>query len=566
MDRTPREHPYIPELKFLLQKGRISRREFMRNAALLGMSIGAINAFLTSCAPQATPTAAPAVPTAGAAPTVGSPAAGVVRGGVLRATGRFARIDHPARLSWVTVSNLTRQMLEYLTFTDKDNVTHPYLLEKWEASDDAKTWTLFLRKGIKFSHGKELNADDVIFNFQQWLNDDVASSMKGLIEPYLSANNVEKVDEYTVRLHCSRPEIAVPDHLFHYPAMILPSDFEGDWLKQPHGTGPFALKEWIPEERAVAERRTDYWRNGEDGSPLPYLDRIEWYHLGDERAAHIAAMQSGQAEVMEMPQVEDFLALRDNPDLSITPVVTAQTNVLRMRADVEPWSDPRVRKALMLCQDREKILQTAAFGEGVVGQDHHVAPVHPEYCPIDTPAYDPQRARELLAEAGYPDGIDAQLTVGTAWADQMSNAETLKADAEAGGFRLTINTMPGTEYWNVWTEVDLGITIWTHRSLGTMVLSLAYTVDEKGQPTSWNETKWVDEEFITLLNEANSTVDIEARREIMCKLEQIQQDRGTIGVPYWRNCWRICAKNVRGLEPHPSNYDDFSAVWLEKKS
>ncbi|HOG46307.1 MAG TPA: ABC transporter substrate-binding protein, partial [Anaerolineae bacterium] len=381
-----------------------------------------------------------------------------------------------------------------------------------------------------------------------------------------SANGVERVDDHTVTLHLTRPEIAVPEHLFHYPAMILPRDFEGDWLKQPYGTGPFVLKEWIPEERAVAERRPDYWRNGADGQALPYLDRLEWYHLGDERAAHIAAMQSGQADVMEMPQVEDFLALRNVPGLVITPVVTGQTNVLRMRADVEPWSDPRVRKALMLCQDRKKILETAAFGEGAEGQDHHVAPVHPEYCSVDTPAYDPERAKQLLAEAGYPDGLDVQLTVGTAWADQVSYAETLKVDAEPAGFRLTINTMPGTEYWNVWTEVDLGITIWTHRPLGTMVMSLAYTVDEKGQPTAWNETKWVDEEFITLLNEANSTVDLEARRQVMCKLEQIQQERGTVGVPYWRNCWRICTESVKGLEPHPSNYDDFSAVWLDKKS
>ena len=158
-------------------------------------------------------------------------------------------------MAWHHQHAITRQVIDYLTYTNEKNVTHPWLLEKWEASDDVKTWTLFLRKGIKFNHGPELTADDVIWNFGQWLNKDVGSSMLGLIADYISLANIEKVDNYTVRLNCTRPEIGVPEHLYHYVAQILPKDFEGDWLKQPYGTGAFTVEEYKMEERCVLVAR-----------------------------------------------------------------------------------------------------------------------------------------------------------------------------------------------------------------------------------------------------------------------------------------------------------------------
>jgi len=213
-------HSAVKALKSDLQKGKMTRREFIRFTTLLGVSAAA--------ATQMVGLAFPAKGFAGS----------VKRGGTLKVAAPVHKVTHPAQFSWISPTNQMRQVAEYLTYTDGDNITHPYLLENWQASDDLKTWTLNLRKGIKHNNGDAFNADDVVFTFNQWLDKDVGSSMKGMLS-YLDAGSIEKVSDHQVKLHLKNPEIAVPEHLFHYPAMVLNHrTFEGDFIKAPHGTGP----------------------------------------------------------------------------------------------------------------------------------------------------------------------------------------------------------------------------------------------------------------------------------------------------------------------------------------
>lgn len=540
-------HPQITELRNQLEKGNVTRRDFIRYASLLGLSAVA------------------------AASMVGIPFprkafAAVKRGGTFRASSPIQKVTHPAQFSWIAPSQQLRQVGEYLTFTDENNITHPYLLENWKVSDDLKTWTLNLRKNVNFNNGDSFTADDVIFTFNQWLDKDVGSSLLGMIGSYLDPNDIEKVNDHQVTLHLKRPEIGVPEHLFHYPALVLNHrTFEGDFIKRPHGTGPYTLDVYREGERCVLKRRDGYWRKGEDGKALPYMDTVEFIDMGTEMAPQIAAIKAGEIDMIDLSDAagtDVYQALKDDQGVNLLPVTTCTTRLLRMRVDIKPWDDNRVRTALKLCQHREKILALAYFGQGLQGQDTHVYQKHPEYCEKPTPAYDPERARHLLKEAGYPDGLDVNLAVGSDWTDVVRYAEVLKQDAAPAGFRITIQTMPTSQYWEKWTEVDLGITPWTHRPLGTMILNLAYTADTEGKPVAWNETRWVDEEFSKLLEEANGTLDVDARRKIFCKLEQIQIDRGSVGVSYWRNVWMVTRKRVRNAVSHPNGYLFCSKLWL----
>jgi len=569
-DRTKKkQHPYVPELKHLYQAGRISRREFLRNAALLGVSAAAASSFVASCAPEPTTeaTEAPATTTPEpATPTEAEPT-GPVRGGRIRMASQVHKVTHPAQFSWASPANQLRQVAEYLTVTDSANVTHPLLLENWEVSDDLETWTLNLRQGIKFNNGDEFVSDDVVFTMNEWLDEDIGSSMLGLLGGYLSPENIEKVDDYTVKLHLDRPEIAVPEHLFHYPALVLNHrTFEGDFIKEPHGTGPYTLDTYSEGERVLLKRRDDYWQMGADGEPLPYLDELEFIDMGSDMSAWIAAIRSGEVDMFELGDqggADVYQALKGAEGVIQEGITTGQTRVLRMRVDVDPWSDNDVRMALKLCQNHEKILNLAYFGEGEEGQDFHVYPDHPEYCDKPTPTYNPEKAKQLLADAGYPDGLDVEIAVGSGWPDVVSYAEILKEDAEAAGLNITINTMPNSQYWEQWTEVGLGITPWTHRPLGTMVLNLAYVGDENGDPLSWNETRWVDDEFSNLLSEANRTLDVEKRRQIFCELEQIQWERGSVGIPFWRNVWQVYRDNIKNVSAHPTLYLLINEAWKE---
>ncbi len=540
----------VHELKQYLEDGKLSRREFVRYATLLGVS------FFTALGMAGLPLPRRAF------------SADVRRGGTMKIATSVQKVTHPAQFSWVEPTNILRQVAEYLTLTDKNNVTHPYLLKNWKAADDLKTWTLNLRKGVKFNNGDELTADDVVFSINQWLNKDVGSSLLGMMGSYLDPSGIEKSGSHQVKLHLKKAEIAVPEHLFHYPAMILNhKTFEGDFIKAPHGTGPYTLEVYKESERAVLKRRKDYWQKGADGKPLPYMDGVEFMDMGDEMSPRIAALQAGEIDTIDLATTGGtavYRALKDDDRVKVKPVGTAQARVLRMRVDLKPWNDNRVRMALKLCQHREKILQLAYFGQGLLGHDFHVSPQHPEYCEKPVPEYNPQKAKELLKEAGYPDGLKVNLAVGSEWTDVVRYAEVLKQDAAPAGFNIVLQTMPTSQYWEKWTEVDLGITPWTHRPLGTMVLNLAYIKNEKGEPVAWNETNWSDPEFTELLEKANGTLDVDKRRKIFCKLEQIQWEKGSIGIAWWQNNWQIVTKRVQNSEPHPTGYMLFNEAWLSK--
>lgn len=208
-------------------------------------------------------------------------------------------------------------------------------------------------------------------------------------------------------------------------------------------------------------------------------------------------------------------------------------------------------------------LNLAAFGEGQLGHDVHVSPVQPEFAPLEVPAYDPEGAKKLLAEAGYPDGLDVKISVGTGWSDVVAYAEALQESAKAGGFNITLETMPNTAYWDVWTEAPVGITPWTHRSLAVMLLPLAYTADSAGKPVAWNESRWVDQEFSEKLTIAQGTLDIEKRRAIMADLERIMQERGPIGVAWWIRAWEIFNPAFQGVKAHPTSHNQWLRVWYD---
>jgi peptide/nickel transport system substrate-binding protein len=545
---TEENHWLLPELRLDLENGKLPRREFIRYAALLGVSAAAATQMAGLVLPRRVF------------------AATIRRGGSMRIAAPIQKVTHPAQFSWIAPSNQLRQVAEYLTYTDENNVTHPYLLQNWEVSDDLKTWTLNLRRGVRFNNGDEFTADDVVFTMNQWLDKDVGSSMLGLMNGYLEPTGIEKTARYQVKLHLKAPEIAIPEHLFHYPALILNHrTFEGDFIRVPHGTGPYRLERYAEGGQCVLQRRSDYWNNGADGKPLPYMDRVEFVDMGTEMSPMVAAIKSGEIDSIDFGDIggtEAFQVLQNDPAVNVVPAVTNQTRILRMRADLHPWSDNRVRTALKLCQHREKILALAYFNQGIQGQDMHVSPKHPEYCPIPTPAYNPDRAKQLLREAGYPNGLKVSIAVGNGWKEIVRYAEILKQDAAPAGFDIQIQSMPNSQYWEKWTEVDLGITTWAHRPLGTMVLNLAYTADEKGQAAPWNETRWVDREFSNLLQQANGTLDIEKRRQLFCRLETIQQERGSIGNAFWINVWTMTRKRVRDLVSHPSLYLDLTHSWL----
>jgi peptide/nickel transport system substrate-binding protein len=128
---------------------------------------------------------------------------------------------------------------------------------------------------------------------------------------------------------------------------------------------------------------------------------------------------------------------------------------------------------------------------------------------------------------------------------------------------MKVDLVPSNVYWEQWTELPLGVTVWGHRPLDTQNLRLAYTVDADGKPVSWNETKWVDEEFNDLLAEAEKILDTEERKKVMSKIMDIQIERGSVGISFWRNHWTVCDKHFKDVPFEPNNFDNFVGIWYD---
>jgi peptide/nickel transport system substrate-binding protein len=552
--------------------GKMSRLQFMRYATLLGMSATAAGSFLAACGGGDEEGAAPTKTATGKADL-----SKAKRGGTYRIGSEIIETDHPHRLSWVATSNALRQANEYLTLTDSENVTHPYLLEKWEVNDTADVWTLHLRQGIKFTDGKELTMDDVYWNFQSWFDEDVGSSVLGLLSPFMGLNDVEQVDKYTMRLNLKAPTISIPEFLYHYPAQILQQGWEPPDLKAGEslaervvGTGPFIIEELKFGGGARAVKNPNYWQKGPDGKALPFLDEIVWTDLGSERAPYIAAIQSGQIDTIYNLGPEQYQALRENPKLEMKVAKSIETALLRMRLDMEPFTDKDVRNAFKLIQPREEMANTAYFGLVDLGHDAHFGPADPDYVKKPVPQQDIEKAKQLLAgSAAWQEwgNKPIKMTTKNDTRHEPVIQEVFQRAAKQAGVNIVLDVRPATEYWPLWNHYHFGVTSWAHRPLNTMVNLLAYTreaIPPNEKSGNWNETRWANDEFLSLLSQANATPDLQERLTLISKMEDIQADDGGIGVPMFFASLDLDTTRMKNRIAHPTDYQQLSETWIDE--
>ena len=537
-----RNHPYLPRLTPQLAKGRHSRRAFLRTATLLGVSAGSAYAFANKVA--GLPFARPA-------------RAAMPRGGTLRIAMAVQELTTPHTYQW-SQYNITRQVCQFLTRTGHDNITRPMLTAGWKVSDDLRTWAFDLRPDVKWHNGRAFSADDVIWNLKHLLDPNTGSSAVGLMKSYLlneiekdgkkstelwDANAIEKLGDHSFRLNLKTAQLAIPEHLFHYTNHMLDPEEGGKFGVGSNGTGPFELTEAVVGEKAVLKARKDYWGEG------PYLDELHFIDLGEDPSTGIAALQSRQVDGLYQTDISQLDVLGKLPHVKVYDATTAATAVARMKVDQKPFDDRRVRMAMKLAIDPERVLQIAHRGKGLAGEHHHVCPIHPEYAELPRMARDVAKAKQLLAEAGYPDGIDTEINCRNSPSWELEAVQTMVEQWKEANIRVKINNMPSSAFWDIWNKVPFGFTEWSHRPLGTMVLSLAY---RSGVP--WNESGYANPEFDALLTEAEGLADVEARREVMAKLERILQEDGPVVQPLWRARFAAYDVRVQGFQMHPTNY------------
>ena len=492
-------------------------------AALMAVMLGA-----TGCAPA---THESADRESGAAPEPAALSVGLpVRGGTLRTEYNWIPYVADPATDGVGTGQVGLSIAESLIWVGEDGVPQPQLARSWEVGEDAMEWTLNLQEGVTFNNGKPFGADDVIWNLRHWIDPDTGSSMAARLE-FLSPGGIEKVDDLTVRLRLDRPDVNLPLALYDYPSMIAPEggweDFYSGDPADAVGTGPFLLESFTPDERMVLVRNPDYWQMGADGRPLPYLDKVI-VTAGWDDAARLAALIGNEADILT-PGEGVISVLRKYPDrIDVQTYVTGFVTPIVMRTDVPPFEDVRVRNALKWVQDRERI-RALVLPLGPVGYDHLIPPSDVAWCPaadVDR-KQDIERARSLLAEAGYPDGIELELAVPDG-DFRMNVAQVYKEMAAAAGITVNINLLPRSAFWDQWMEWPFAVSGLNGRVPATANMNLALRCGG-----DWNDSHYCNEEFDALLDEAHATADIEKRREVYCRIQTLMQEDSGYLIPFW---------------------------------
>ena len=544
-----KEHPAIPKLKEQFADGQLSRREFLRYSTLLGVSAGAAYGFVgkvtgQSFAPKAE-------------------AADMPKGGTIRIGMGVQEIKHPHAYNWIHPSNIASQVVGRLAVIHQDNIARPDLAESWEASDDLKTWTFKLRD-VKWHSGRPLTADDVIWNFNHILDPATGSSSVGLMKGYMleeydtgekdedgnakmstrlwDSNAIEKVDDKTVRFNLKVPQVAIPEHMDHYTNSILDPEENGEFGVGSNGTGAFELVEHQVGIKAVLKARQEAYHHGG-----PYVDILEFTDVGEDPSANVAALASKQVHGLYQVDTAQIEIIKRIPHVEVHQVPTAATAVVQMIIDRKPFDEEKVRLAMRYGMDSNKVLELAQRGVGLPAEHHFVCPIHPDYAPLPEMTRDVAKAKALLEEAGYGGGVQFEFNAKKDPAWEIAAVQAMAEQWKECGIDAKINVMPTAQFWDVWDKFDCGFVEWAHRPLGFMVLSLGF---RSGVP--WNPTQFADKEFDDLLTQAEGTLDIDERRELMKQLEIIMQQRGPICQPVWRSLLTGMDKRVKGYVMHPT--------------
>ena len=471
-------------------------------------------------------------------------------------------MDTHVALDAPTFTILDHMVESLLELTPKGEIV-PRLAEKWEVSTDATEFTLKLRKGIKFHDGTPLNAEAVKVNFDRLLDPKVAIRFRFLVAPI---STVTVVDEYTIKLKTKAPFAALVSNLTHQATGIQsPDALKASWekpLTKPVGTGPFMFKEWVPGNKFVMARNDNYWRK------KPLLEEVTWRVIPDE-ASRVVALETGEVQVAVRIPPFDIPRLKADKKLAVLSAASVRTIYLGFNILKEPFQDKRVRQAINYAVNKEAIVKFVLGGVGRVS-DAAISPGIFGYAPIKTYEYNVEKAKALLAEAGFPKGFETTLhpAVGRYYMD-ASVATAVAADLLKVGIRAEIKMMEWGSYLpSILREKDqvehkiymLGWGCVTgDADYGLYTLFHSGEWPKKGMNASFYKNEKLDQ----LLDAARSTANPEGRKNLYKEALTLINEEAPWLFLHSEVQMVGTRANVKGIIVHPTERVIAKEAWIE---
>ena len=500
------------------------RRDFMKSAAILG--------------------AAATLP-------MGLPKKVRAQGGTVAKLGIVPdAVILPGQLKSGDASNIASLIYDWLFRLEgeKQDFT-PSLAESAEPKDGAQKWVIKLRQGVKFHHGTELTSADVVYTVNRWLDPAVGS---GLANLFKHIEKVEASGKYEVLFSLTRKD---PDFLLKfldYSAAIIAHDYDNENLgnTKPSGTGPFKVTELSPNQRILLEKNPEYFIPG-----LPKVDRFEVHYI-KEVQSQLMALEAGNIDLVRWVSFDQLLQYQNHPKIELITVPLANLAPISFDSTIKPFDDPRVMKAARLVVDREKMMETVAYGYGYVCNDDYVWPGSQWRNESPLRKQNMEEAKKLLAEAGYKDGFSIDIHCSNNRPPTLEMVLAYKDMAKPAGINVEVKSFAQDIFMSQsWLKAPAMCTSWGHRENPLDLLNVLLRSD-----ASWNECKYKSPKLDQLLDKVGEELDATKRKAGFLEIQNLLADEGPGVLPFFYNGFGAMNKRVKGFRMTRNFISDYRYV------
>ncbi|MGP1394212.1 MAG: ABC transporter substrate-binding protein [Inquilinaceae bacterium] len=462
------------------------------------------------------------------------------------------------------VTQVYEPLVRYGRVTDADGgekldsgVIEGHLAESWQVSEDGKRWVLTLRQGVMSPYGNELTADDVVWSWNKSFDQKRTGNFIARVS---NVESVEEVSEYEVAFNLSAPSSIFLKALTLYVPGIYDSDTlkehatEADpwaleWLQEnTAGFGAYHLDDLRPAEQAVFVANPNYF--GEQ----PYFDRVI-YRAVPSPASRVTLLKTGQVQWIDRPSIQQVIDLQQDESVKVLESPGRVVAGVRMNPKFEPFDDVRVRRALNYAVDKESIRDAVFLGTGTLAGTL-VPPMIEGYDPsFFDYDYDPDRARALLSEAGYPDGFEVELLYSDLWWWQEPVAIQVSDQLRDVGVTATPVRITGSDMRSRGAPAVQDMPMFAFED-GPIVLDPVYTFYLMAHSAGVsNRAGYSNPAIDALIDEARQTLDTDSRLELMREAQRLWIEDAPWLVTVYPSVFEAMAPEISGWVPHPDDHE-----------
>jgi peptide/nickel transport system substrate-binding protein len=525
--------------------GRLSRRDFIRRASVVGISVPVLGSVLAACGSSSSSSAKSG--TSSSSTATGAPGA-TIKAGITTPTAAI----NPVTVADQGGLDMLAQTGEYLCLSTQTLTLKPVLATSWTPNATSDVWTFKIRQGVKFHNGAALTADDVVYTYQLHANPKNGSNALSVLGGVLSPSGVVKVDDSTVAFHLEAPNGNFPylTSSDNYNMIIIPKGYNpASWQSTFIGTGPFVLGSYTPKSGATFTRNESYWGT----KALPSQTQFTFY---DTQNPSILALTGSTIDVVGQFSVSGAQELLTG-SYNIIKLKSSAHRELSMRCDQAPFTDPRVRQAIALTLNRRAIVTALFKGYADVGNDSPFAPVYPSTdTSVAQRAQNISQAKSLLAAAGHSSGFSTQLITENLL-EIPDYAQIVVQSAAEIGVKINLKVESSAAYYGKatfgnsdWLDATMSLVDYGHRSVPNAFLTAALeTANAKTGAGPWNAAHFNNTQYDKLAAQYVAASDLSTQRSIAGQIETLLLAQTPVIFGYFYNYLTATASGVTGVYP-----------------